>query len=348
MAGGEMAVGQAEPGDAAGAGARAFAIEGESVRNLKPGMAAVVVTAASLLMSGPAGADDPDVDVTAIVAEGYGGAALTSPGGVAFDSQRSEILVANTGLHRIDVLGLDGRPLARFPHAVRQPSGELVEGRPRTLAVAPDGRILVIDDLAPYVDVVDYRGRSLGRLDMPAEAGAARNAAPGGVAVESTGTFLVGTQGDSGRVYRFGGDYKLLGSWGTAGSAAGQLSRISCLAAMADGRVVVGCVGTDLAVQIFDAQGRYLNGFGRHDIGPGNFSFPSGIAVTAGGRIWVSDELRQVVQAFDSTGSYFGKVGSGGQGPGEFLYPNSVACLGDTLLAVTERVGNRVQLLRVR
>jgi DNA-binding beta-propeller fold protein YncE len=85
-----------------------------------------------------------------------------------------------------------------------------------------------------------------------------------------------------------------------------------------------------------------------HDIGPGNFSLPSGVAVSADGRIWVSDEIRQIVQVFEPSGKFIQSVGVGGRGPGEFHYPSALASDGKDLVAVAEREGNRFQLLRVR
>ena len=112
-----------------------------------------------------------------------------------------------------------------------------------------------------------------------------------------------------------------------------------------DGRLVVACQGTDLAVQVFDVAGQYQFGFGRHEVGPGNFSFPSGVAVTADGRIWTCDEIRQVIQVFDDHGTFLEMLGGGGFRPGEFQYPSALTGDGGSLLAVVERVGNRLQLL---
>jgi DNA-binding beta-propeller fold protein YncE len=309
--------------------------------------AMLLAATAALLMAGPAGADDPRVESVAIVAAGYGGATLQAPAGVVYDAKRGELVVANSGLHQLEYFRLDGRAKARVRHRVRRPDGETVDGQPRALAMTGDGRLLVVDYQAAYVDVLDFRGRSVGRLELPPE-NSTLSDGPGCVAVEPAGTILVGTRGEVGKVFRFGADLRPQGAWGEGGSGPGQLSRVSCLAATPDGRVVVGCVSTELAVQVFDGEGKFLKGFGRHDVGAGNFSFPAGVAITGDGRIWVVDELRQIVQVFDAQGEYLGKVGTGGEAPGEFLYPNSIAAVGDTLFAVTERVGNRMQLLKLR
>jgi DNA-binding beta-propeller fold protein YncE len=112
--------------------------------------------------------------------------------------------------------------------------------------------------------------------------------------------------------------------------------------------VYVSCATTFFAVQVFDAQGAFEHGFGVHDLGPGNFSLPAGIAITADGRTWVADEIRQVVQVFDPAGSYVGMMGGLGVGPGEFRFPRALASDGRDLLVVAERVGDRVQVWRTR
>lgn len=283
------------------------------------------------------------------VRQGRSGTPFVSPRGITIDAARGEVILANTGLHRIEFLDLSGRPIGHFVHRIEQADGTLQEGQPTAVAVDRAGHLLVVDNMATYVDVVDFRGRSLRRLEFPAPDNAPdlRNA-PGSVAVMADGTICVGTRGKEGRIYRFGSDYERLGVWGRAGSGSGQLSGITSLAPSVDGNLVVACQGTDLALQVFDPSGRFLFGFGRHEIGPGNFSFASGVVVTPDGRIWVTDELRQVVQVFDPQGGFVGAVGSGGPEPGQFLYPSALANGGDTLLAVAERIGNRLQLLSVR
>jgi DNA-binding beta-propeller fold protein YncE len=114
-----------------------------------------------------------------------------------------------------------------------------------------------------------------------------------------------------------------------------------------DGSIVVLCLDTNFAVQRFTNDGAYVSGFGLHDIGTGNVSFPSGIAVTGDGRLYVTDELRQIIQVFDERGAVIARFGGGGLLPGEFQYPSALASDGKDYLAVVERVGARLQLLRL-
>jgi hypothetical protein len=83
-------------------------------------------------------------------------------------------------------------------------------------------------------------------------------------------------------------------------------------------------------------------------MGPGNFSFPSGIAATADGRLWVSDAIRHTMQVFDRAGTLLGGVGGIGVGPGEYVNPSALASDGKGLLALAENAGRRFQLMWVR
>lgn len=296
-----------------------------------------------------ASAQTPRMVPELIVTEGNGGVPFMGPMSIAFDGRRNEVLVANTGGHRIDIFKRNGRQAGVFQRRVPGPGGQIIDGDPRAVAIDSAGRVLVSDNRLSYVDVLDFRGRSLGKLDpaLP-DSEITEGNLPGALTVAADGTILMATRGKRGRVYEFTPDLKLKASWGYSGKGPGHLSGITGLAVLPDGRRIVICAQTDVVVQVFDEAGQWLTGYGRHENGPGNFSMPSGIAVTGNSQIWISDELRQIVQVFDADGSYLGMVGSGGVGPGEFLYPSAIASDGGGLLAVAERVGNRFQLLSIR
>lgn len=266
------------------------------------------------------------------------------PQGIAIDSTRGEVLVADTGRHAIEIFNRYGRGLVRFVHTVRRADGSTVDGSPIRLALDAAGRIYVVDLAAPYVDIVDARGRPLGRLTPPPDEGAGN---PGAVLVTRSGLVLVAGSGDSGRIHCFDRNGALLRSWGTPGPSPGQLRHVRALAEAPDGSIAVLCADTELAVQRFTAEGRFLDGFARHEIGPGNVSSPSDLIVTGDGRLWVSDELRQTVLVFDNSGRFLRQVGQMGDADGAFLYPSAVACDGRDRLAVLERVGARFQLFRL-
>lgn len=266
---------------------------------------------------------------------------------IAVDPRAQEFFVADGGRHEVAAFDMSGRPLGAFVHRVPDARGRLVDGTPMWLAVDYEGNLLISDERVPWVDVVDFRGRPVARLEAPQEPGRPAFEA-GAIAVGPDGGIFVASRDDSGRVHRFTARYEPQGSWGVAGADSGQIGAITGIAVAADGRVFLSCALTRLAVQSFDAEGRFLGGFGLHDLGEGNFSLPSGVAVTADGRLWVADQIRQVVNVFQVSGSYVGMFGGLGTAPGEFQYPSALASDGGGLLVVAERVGNRVQVWRTR
>lgn len=283
-----------------------------------------------------------DLAVPERVISGYeNGTRFRVPKGVALDPARGELVVANTGEHRIEIFSLSGRSLERFVHQVQLPDGSTAPGLPHAVAVLPTGRIAVTDNLVSTVDIVDRRGRTVFALSIPSSA----KGSPQALAVTPQGGLLVaGPPGDD-RVYRYDSSFHLIATWGVRGEQPGQLNAISGLAFLADGRIGVACVQTKLAVQLFSADGVYQTGFGVHDIGHGNFSVPSGIASTSDGRIWVSDEVRQVIQVFDHEGTFIGMLGGFGIAAGDLNYPSALVGDGRNRLAVAERELGRVQIL---
>lgn len=269
------------------------------------------------------------------------GSTFQVPRGVAIDATRGEMYVANTGAHRIEVFSLEGRPLERFVHRVQGPGGGWIDGDPHGLAVDTQGRLLVTDNLAPRsVDVLDRHGRAVTRLEIP-------EGIPTAVTVMRDGWILVGTSGDRSVIHQFAPNYAYARTWGTPGAAPGELYDVTAIAELGNGSVAVACARTELGIQIFTQSGDFIRGFGRHDIGAGNISLPSGVVGTSDGRIWVIDELRQNVQVFDAEGTFLGAFGGSGLAPGNFLYPSALATDGGSLLAVAERESGRIQILRI-
>lgn len=319
---------------------------------VRAGLVAVLVAAcAPIALIAPAiadGATEPTIDSSLVMYEANGSRAFEQPLAVAIDARHDEIVVANTGLGRIEFFARDGRPTGYFVHRITDDRGAERDGLPRHVATTADGRLLVSDSWAAYVDVCDFRGRSLDRLVLPAPDDRLElGNGPGAIAVAGDGRILVASRGRAGRIHVFspGGDF--LATWGDSGTAPGRLASVTALAVAPSGDVVVTCVATELAVQVFDAAGQYLRGFGVHDIGPGNFSLPNGVVVTPDSRIWVTDGIRHLVQVFDFTGKLLGVLG-GGEDPGALFYPSALASDGQGLFALVETGGRRLRLWWVR
>ncbi|HMA54805.1 MAG TPA: 6-bladed beta-propeller, partial [Acidobacteriota bacterium] len=87
------------------------------------------------------------------------------------------------------------------------------------------------------------------------------------------------------------------------GSDQAVLGRPVALALDADRLYVADAL--DCAVKVFSRDGRFLFLFGRKGQGPGELSFPSGVAA-AGGGIVVADKLNFRIQVFDGQGERHG------------------------------------------
>ena len=104
-------------------------------------------------------------------------------------------------------------------------------------------------------------------------------------------------------------------------------------------------------VQLFNATGGYVDQFGTHGNGTGQFWRPTGIAWSPGGdRIAVVDFTKLYlahhrVQLFDATGGFVDLFGSYGNGTGQFKWPNGIAWSpGGDRIAVADTHNGRVQL----
>ena len=273
---------------------------------------------------------------------------FAQPLGVAVDDAHGEIVVANTGLGRVEFFGRGGEPRGYFVHRVPDGQGGERIGIPTHVAVTADGRLLVVDAYAPWIDVCDFRGISLGHLTLPApDDRADLGDGAGPLTVAPDGRVIVASRGKHPRVYVLDSEGRVTDAWGTAGAAPGQLRAISGIAVTPEGQIVVTCLLTELGVQVFDAHGGYLRGFGPHDIGPGRFSQPDAVVATPDSRLWVTDMMRHNVQVFDSAGTLLGAVGSG-QDPDDIFYPSALASDGRGMFALVESGGNRLRVMWIR
>jgi DNA-binding beta-propeller fold protein YncE len=299
----------------------------------------LAVLALLLVPTSPARSEVPTKE--RITLWGYArGTAFLEPRGVAFDPKDGAIYVSNTGAHTIEVFSKLGRPLGRFIHRVTRPTGEVTDGRPTAIAFDGSGRLLVVDQLASYVDVLDRRLHPVTRLPIPA-------GHPSALAVGGNGTIYVGTSTEASRVYRFRPDYAPDGDWGQPGTAPGTLLHVAGLAVLGDTAIAVACERTDLAIQIFSPTGEYLRGFGTHEVGDENFSLPSGLLATADGRLWAIDDIRRTLHVFDAAGTLTAVVTGTGTPRGGFDHPSALSGDGRGSLAVADRGIGRVQVFDI-
>jgi len=96
-------------------------------------------------------------------------------------------------------------------------------------------------------------------------------------------------------------------------------------------------------IQKFDANGTFVSAFGTMGTGNGQFQYPTGIAITLGGDMYVVDYGNKRVQKFSTGGTFKLAFGTAGTGDGQFQAPDCVAVEKYGSVYVTDFVNNNVQ-----
>ena len=87
----------------------------------------------------------------------------------------------------------------------------------------------------------------------------------------------------------------------------------------------------------------YVGEWGTGGIEAGQFWWPSGIARTSDGRLYVTDEALQRVNVFDPDGTFVEHWGEAGDAAGQLNRPAAIAVAPDGTLLITDGLNHRVQ-----
>ncbi len=97
--------------------------------------------------------------------------------------------------------------------------------------------------------------------------------------------------------------FSLNETWGSTGSADGQLNGLSGIAIGSNGLVFVSETG-NTRIQVFTPDGAFVRKWGSNGSAPGQFSNPYGLAADGSGEIFVADSGNNRVQVFTEDGNY--------------------------------------------
>ena len=211
-----------------------------------------------------------------IVVAPAGAGALAGPEGIAL-AGAGRLWVADTGHDRAVELSRTGHVLA-VAGGPRAGRGHL--SSPVALAVAQSGDIYVADQGDSRIAEFSASGSYLRSIAV---------ATPAGVAVSPAGDLWVSSPGyvAGNTVTEFSPAGTLLQSFGTTQASFGGLSNPAGIAVGPSGQILV--AQPDYGwVTVYQQDGGYLTEFGPGGAGQG-LAFPQGLAVTAGGDVWVAD-----------------------------------------------------------
>lgn len=239
---------------------------------------------------------------------------------------RNVAVPADWGIERRGFQRLIDRVTGQVPFHFIRPTG--VAARGTALYVAdPGAQALVVLDSAE------------GKASIVTHVGARRLVSPVVVALGPANTlFLVDSAlrnvfvlDASGQLLRtIGGEGRLARPAGVAYDAAAD-------------RLYVSDSGTHRIV-VFAADGRMLGTIGENGSGPGQFNFPTHLALTRAGELLVTDTLNFRVQVFDRDGRPLASLGRVGDGSGNFASPKGVGADSSGHLYVVDALFDAVQV----
>ena len=272
-------------------------------------------------------------------------------------------IVARSGSNRVDVLRIDpavSEPYESAPLARRtitaQPMPLHAQQRVTTLAASDniisagtgtslqypigvrmgaDGLTYIADTGNSRIVVVDSRGRLVrtwggfgsapGQLNLPAD-----------LVLDSAGNVLVADTMNN-RVQKFTARGELLATWGSE-----DLFRAPHGIAIADDGSVFVADTLGHRITHFTAEGTLLGAWGGQGSGPGEMSFPHGLAVD-GGFLYVADFMNHRITKFTFDGAPVESWGEFGEDPAQFRHPWGVAVGPDHSVWVSDMSNSRIQ-----
>jgi DNA-binding beta-propeller fold protein YncE len=310
-----------------------------------PATLAVLVSAAAVLT--PAALRAGDLPrITSVERILHGPAPLDAfrrPMGLAADRARGVLVIADTGNHRLLLVDSTGRSRGGIPCAADEAQGRSI-CEPRSVALDPRGRLVVVDGAARGIEVLTATGSRLAVLDpAPPEAIGSR---PSAVAVGGSGRIYVVYAGQRpGLVVVEPGGTRVLAVGFTADAP--FRGPVGVAVDSSESCIAVVDPEADRVVSLWSSDGTRLAAFGTHGEGDGTFSMAVHAAWGPGETLWVTDTIRHSISVFDRGGRFAGRIGGFGRGPGQFDYPVGCVFLAPDRLAVLERAGARLQVLGV-
>jgi DNA-binding beta-propeller fold protein YncE len=205
------------------------------------------------------------------------------------------------------------------------------------MAVCTDNahRLFIADTWEKAVLVMDLNSRSFATWTPVG----VKFQTPVGLAYDSARHRLLVSDSTNAAIYSFADDGRFLGQL-----AAGQFRQPCGLAIdPRDGRIFVADVAAHQIV-ILSPGGQVIRRFGHRGEAPGEFNFPTYVAIDSQGRLYVSDSLNFRVQEFSPDLRPICQIGSQGDAPGYFAQPKGLAIDSDDHLYVVDSRFDAVQI----
>jgi len=263
---------------------------------------------------------------------------LVQPYGIAVDS-KGQLYVADAKVGAIFIFNTETRTADLIKNRVNAHFVRIVG-----LTIDDDDRLFVSDPGLRHVLVFspDHKASDV-ITDGLVE--------PGNLAIDTENRLLYVSDISLDQVLVYDADsLKLIRKMGTAGknhtlTSPGDFAKPTGLAVDKDGNLYV-CDTLNNRIEVFDADGNFIQTYGKNGDGPGYFARPKGVAIDGDGHIWVADGMQDRVQVFTNDWRLCISFGGHGLLPGQFQGLVSIYADKHNRIFTSEIFPGRVQQFR--
>jgi DNA-binding beta-propeller fold protein YncE len=271
-----------------------------------------------------------------IGSRGTGLGQFTKPRSLALDRSDNLFVADMTG--RVQKFSPNGELLTSW----RMPQTDL--GKPKGMGRDKSGDIIVIEPhyqrvnhFAPDGALVEQwgvHGTNVGQLTLPR-----------GAAVNSRGDIFLTEYTVVDRVQGFSAkEHRPLVCFGRPGTGPGEFNRAEGIAIDSTDRIYV-ADSCNHRIQVFSADGKWLQSFGKAGRGLGELSYPVDVQIDRQGRRYVCEYGNNRIQVFDANNQPLEIIGGPGAKPGQFSSPWGIALDSRDNLYVADAGNHRLQKL---
>lgn len=227
-----------------------------------------------------------------------------TPIGIFVDKQRQEVYVADSGRGEVFIFDLEGHPVFKFgrTQGVSTPVDMVVKG----------GRIYLVQEGKPYVEIFNYRGESVGRVippeDMPF--------APGRITIDEDNNIYVVNKSKT-TCLVFDKNDTFIGSIGKG------LPSLTGVAVSKERVYLITPFGKERAVRVYDKKGNFIMAFEAIEGEGGTLGLPTNAAIGSGGLLWVVDSLKGV-SVYKDDGIKLFQLGESGPPQWRLFFPMDI------------------------
>ncbi len=228
---------------------------------------------------------------------------LNTPIGIFVDKERKEIYVADSGRNEVLIFDLKGHPVFKFGKAqgISNPFDMVVK----------DGRIYLVQEGKPYIEIFNYRGESIARLAPPED----MPFAPGRITIDEDNNIYVINKNKT-TCLVFDKNDTFIGSIGKG------LPSLTGVAVSKDRVYLITPFGGRI-VRVYDKKGNFIMAFEGIEGEGGTLGLPTNAMIDRGGLLWLVDSLRGI-SVYKEDGIKLFQLGEYGAEKWQLFFPMDI------------------------